>query len=92
MAENPEDKYRGAIRVLIEHKTWTPLLPLRRSSLAETGGGSWAARRQRTATTLHPSINIPDTLIASLSSTALGQFALLVFAFGRTMGRCVTSA
>jgi hypothetical protein len=66
--------YADAVHVLIEAKNASGFLPPRRSSLAPP---SSSAKRQRTATTLHPSIPVPDALIASLSSTALGQFVLI---------------
>jgi len=62
--------YTDAVHVLIEAKNASGFLPPRRSSLAPP---SSSAKRQRTATTLHPSIPVPDALIASLSSTALGE-------------------
>lgn len=63
--------YADAVHVLIEAKNASGFLPPRRSSLAPP---NTSAKRQRTSTTLHPSIPVPDALIASLSSTALGQF------------------
>lgn len=73
---------QDAIQVLIEREDWTPLLPLRRSSLAPPGSDSTSgARRQRTATTLHASIDVPDTLIASLSSTTMGMLPCFVPTF-----------
>lgn len=66
--------YANAIHVLIEAKNAAGFLPPRRSSLAPP---STSTKRQRTATTLHPSIPVPDALIASLSSTALGELAVV---------------
>ncbi len=63
--------YADAVHVLIEAKNASGFLPPRRSSLAPP---NTSTKRQRTTTTLHPSIPVPDALIASLSSTALGQF------------------
>lgn len=70
--------YSDAIHVLIESKNATGFLPPRRSSLAPP---NTSTKRQRTSTTLHPSIPVPDALIASLSSTALGELAVLNIMF-----------
>jgi hypothetical protein len=40
-----------------------------------TGASIAANRRQRTSTTFHPSLDVPDSLVASLSSTAIGECA-----------------
>jgi hypothetical protein len=60
--------------------TMTTTRQANRNSMSATGTGNQTTkewnRRQRTSTTFHASIDVPDSLLAALSSITIGEFSI----------------